>query len=165
MFSTADGEENEEEAPRHKVSIEYCTGCRWMLRAAWFAQELLTTFQDDLHSVSLVPSRPPSPGGTFVVMLNDSKIIWNRKEEGRFPEAKELKQRIRDGIKPGMDLGHSDVPHHESPVAAATSSSSSNEGEEEKCVDCDDKEDGSGGVVEEMDEDQAAELRKQFGVL
>ena len=49
-----------------KVSIEYCTGCRWMLRAAWLAQELLTTFQDDLHSVSLVPSRPPSPAGSFV---------------------------------------------------------------------------------------------------
>ena len=25
------------------VEIEYCTGCRWMLRAAWLAQELLTT--------------------------------------------------------------------------------------------------------------------------
>jgi len=52
-----------------KVSIEYCTGCRWMLRAAWNAQELLTTFQDDIHSVTLIPSKPPSPGGTFVSII------------------------------------------------------------------------------------------------
>lgn len=48
------------------VSIEYCTGCRWMLRSTWLAQELLTTFQQELDSVALVPSRPPAPGGVFV---------------------------------------------------------------------------------------------------
>lgn len=30
------------------------------------AQELLTTFQDELDSVTLIPSRPPAPGGVFV---------------------------------------------------------------------------------------------------
>jgi len=48
------------------VLIDYCTGCRWMLRAAWMAQELLTTFQEELDSVTLIPSRPPAPGGVFV---------------------------------------------------------------------------------------------------
>lgn len=47
------------------VEIEYCTGCRWMLRAAWLAQELLTTFEKDIRGVLLLPSRPPSPSGTF----------------------------------------------------------------------------------------------------
>src|SRR5688500_5080107 len=28
------------------ITIEYCPKCGWMLRAAYFAQELLTTFQD-----------------------------------------------------------------------------------------------------------------------
>ena len=49
------------------ISIAYCTGCRWMLRAAWMAQELLTAFQDEFDcSITLVPCRPPAPGGIFV---------------------------------------------------------------------------------------------------
>ena len=28
------------------VRIKYCTGCRWMLRSAYLAQELLTTFDE-----------------------------------------------------------------------------------------------------------------------
>ena len=92
-----------------RISIEYCTGCKWMLRAAWMSQELLTTFQDELYSVSMIPSKPPSPAGTFLITLNDTIVIWNRKEEGRFPEAKEVKQRIRDWIRPERSLGHSDT--------------------------------------------------------
>jgi len=53
-------------APKPNVGITYCTGCRWLLRAAWVAQELLTTFETELASVTLIPSRPPAPGGIFV---------------------------------------------------------------------------------------------------
>ncbi len=88
-----------------KVEIEYCPGCRWLLRAAWTAQELLTTFEAELGAVTL---RPSEIGGTFRVSLGEH-IIWDRKEEGRFPEMKELKQRIRDQIDPERNLGHSDV--------------------------------------------------------
>jgi selenoprotein W-related protein len=105
-LNSSKGSDNEQ-LPR--VSIEYCTGCKWMLRAAWISQELLTTFQDELHSVSLVPSKPPSPAGTFLITLNGNIVIWNRKDEGRFPEAKEVKQRIRDAIRPEKSLGHSDT--------------------------------------------------------
>jgi len=31
--------------PAPRVEIEYCTGCRFLPRAAWLAQELLTTFE------------------------------------------------------------------------------------------------------------------------
>lgn len=86
------------------IAIEYCPKCGWLLRSAWLAQELLTTFQDDLHSVTLIPSET---GGRFEVRLND-KVIWDRKTEGRFPEAKEVKQLIRDEIDPERSLGHSD---------------------------------------------------------
>ena len=85
------------------VTIEYCTGCRFLMRAAWLAQELLSTFEQDLHSVGLCPGS----GGVFIVRLNGS-IVWDRKTEGRFPEAKELKQRLRDLVAPGRSLGHSD---------------------------------------------------------
>jgi selenoprotein W-related protein len=89
----------------HKVDIQYCTQCRWLLRAAWLAQELLTTFEADLASVSL----SPGSGGVFEVRLNDA-IIFSRKTESRFPESKELKQLIRDVIAPERDLGHCDKP-------------------------------------------------------
>ena len=46
------------------VKINYCTGCRWMLRSAWICQELLTTFEQELNSVTLVPNRQSS--GLFV---------------------------------------------------------------------------------------------------
>jgi selenoprotein W-related protein len=86
-----------------RVEIEYCTQCRWLLRAAWMAQELLTTFVDDLAEVALVPGT----GGVFDIRL-DGETIFSRKDAGRFPEAKEVKQLIRDQIDPARSLGHSD---------------------------------------------------------
>ncbi len=88
---------------RPRLEIEYCAQCRWLLRAAWMAQELLTTFEADLGEVALVPGR----GGVFEVRL-DGETIYSRQKEGRFPESKELKQLVRDRVAPGRDLGHSD---------------------------------------------------------
>ena len=88
-----------------RVEIEYCTQCRWLMRAAWMAQELLTTFESELKEIALIPGT----GGIFDVRL-DGVCIFSRKEQGRFPESKELKQLIRDRVAPGKDLGHSDRP-------------------------------------------------------
>jgi len=87
-----------------EVEITYCPGCRWLLRAGWTAQELLTTFEADLGGVTL---RPTEVAGTFEVTV-DGQRVWDRKTEGRFPEMKELKQAIRDVIDLERDLGHSD---------------------------------------------------------
>ena len=38
-----------------RIEIEYCTRCRWLLRAAWMAQELLSTFEAELGEVALIP--------------------------------------------------------------------------------------------------------------
>ncbi len=86
------------------VEIEYCTQCRWLLRAAWMAQELLTTFEGDLGGVTL----RPGTGGIFEIRTGDA-VLWSRVAEGRFPDAKELKQRVRDRVAPDRDLGHSDA--------------------------------------------------------
>jgi selenoprotein W-related protein len=86
-----------------RLELEYCTQCRWLMRAGWTAQELLTTFVDELAEVSLVPGK----GGIFEVRL-DGETLWSRKEERRFPEMAELKQRLRDRIAPERELGHSD---------------------------------------------------------
>ena len=86
-----------------RVEIRYCTQCRWILRAGWLAQELLSTFDTELGEVALVPGT----GGVFEVRV-DNELIWSRKEQGRFPEAKEIKQLVRDRVAPDRDLGHSD---------------------------------------------------------
>ncbi|MGH7900522.1 MAG: SelT/SelW/SelH family protein [Thermodesulfobacteriota bacterium] len=86
-----------------RIEIEYCTQCKWLIRAAWMAQELLTTFEAELGEVAL----KPGTGGVFDIRLG-KEIIWSRKEKGRFPDIKELKQIVRDTIAPGKDLGHTD---------------------------------------------------------
>src|SRR5213594_1984587 len=74
-----------------RVEIKYCTQCRWLLRAAWTAQELLTTFEHELGEVALVPGT----GGVFSVRL-DGEPLWERKARAGFPELRELKQLVRD---------------------------------------------------------------------
>lgn len=86
-----------------RISILYCSQCNWMLRAAWLAQELLNTFGQDLGEVAL----QPGTGGIMEIRLDD-ELIFSRKEAGRFPESKELKQLVRDRIDPDRSLGHSD---------------------------------------------------------
>ena len=88
---------------RNRVEIKYCTQCRWLMRAAWMAQELLTTFETELLEVALVPGK----GGIFDVIVDD-ELLWSREEKGRFPDIKELKQLVRDRVSPGKDLGHTD---------------------------------------------------------
>ena len=86
-----------------RVEIEYCTQCRWLLRAAWMAQELLTTFEAEIGEVALVPGK----GGIFEVRA-EGQLVWSRHERKRFPEIKELKQAVRDVVAPGKSLGHAD---------------------------------------------------------
>jgi len=107
------------EVPR--VAITYCTQCKWMLRAAYFGQELLSTFGTAIGEIALIPAT----GGIFTVYLTyipefnqehgkefavQEVLLWDRKAEGGFPETKILKQRLRNYIEPGRDLGHSDKP-------------------------------------------------------
>ena len=83
------------------VTITYCRQCNWMLRSGWMAQELLSTFSEELGSVTLVPGT----GGIFTIEVN-GELIWDRKAEGGFPDVKALKGRVRDRVDPDRDLGH-----------------------------------------------------------
>ncbi|KAI0834961.1 Rdx family-domain-containing protein [Hypoxylon sp. FL0890] len=116
--------------PLPRVTISFCTQCKWMLRAAYFAQELLSTFSTSLGEVAL----QPSTGGTFVVEIFfqqpqpepsatsqsnsnptiQQRVLWDRKVDGGFPETKELKRRVRDVIEPGRNLGHVDKDYSSS---------------------------------------------------
>ncbi|EEY22650.1 selenoprotein W family protein [Verticillium alfalfae VaMs.102] len=103
--------------PLPRIAIRFCTQCKWMLRAAYFAQELLSTFSTSLGEVALIPST----GGTFTVTITtaadadpastSTKTLWDRKTDGGFPETKELKRRVRDVIDPSRNLGHVDRDH------------------------------------------------------
>ncbi|KAI2469231.1 Rdx family-domain-containing protein [Annulohypoxylon bovei var. microspora] len=127
--------------PLPRVTIRFCTQCKWMLRAAYFAQELLSTFSTSLGEVAL----QPSTGGTFVVEIVfaqpspasspssppaiQQRVLWDRKTDGGFPETKELKRRVRDAIEPGRNLGHvdRDYPSSTTITTIPTPSSSSSQ--------------------------------------
>ena len=115
-----------------------------MLRSSWIASELLTTFADDsnLVSVTMKPSLPGSAGGIFRVSASsseevndDGSSLWDRKVEGRFPEAKEVKQLVRDCVDPEKDLGHSD---RDKQTAMHVDAGADQKGED--CIECKEEE-------------------------
>lgn len=83
------------------VEIHYCTQCKFLLRASWLAQELLTSFEQELAELTLVPSS----GGILEIRL-DGQPIFSNKVEDRFPDAKEIKRLVRDHVAPGRVIGH-----------------------------------------------------------
>ncbi|CAF3444476.1 hypothetical protein SNK03_008588 [Fusarium graminearum] len=127
------------QTPLPRVSIQFCTQCKWMLRAAYYAQELLSTFSTGLGEVAL----QPSTGGTFIVSIThqapgaetaSTKTLWDRREDGGFPETKELKRRVRDVIEPERDLGHVDKDYGKKKDGAVEEKTDKTE--EKKCEDC-----------------------------
>lgn len=91
------------ESSKPEIAIRYCTRCNWLLRAGWIAQELLSSFSDEIESVSL----HPDTGGIFEIRIGDL-LIWERQRDGGFPQISELKRRVRDVVAPERDLGHHD---------------------------------------------------------
>ena len=88
---------------KHYIEIKFCPKCKWLTRATWISHELLSTFESDLSSVTLVPSE----SGVFDITCNQS-LIFSRKEENGFIDVAIIKQRIRDFIDPDRSLGHVD---------------------------------------------------------
>ena len=86
------------------IEIEYCTKCRWLLRASWIAQELLSTFNAEIRGVTLIPG---NEAGIFEIRCG-RKIIWERGKKKGMPEIKDLKREVRDMVAPDKDLGHID---------------------------------------------------------
>lgn len=92
------------------VTIHYCSQCNWMLRASWMAQELLHTFSTDLGGVTLIPGT----GGIYEIRVNQQPI-WDRKVDMGFPDAAEIKRRLRAVCFPQRDLGHIDSHNDKTP--------------------------------------------------
>lgn len=88
----------------NQVKIEYCPGCKWLPRATWVAQELLTTFEKELESVAIAPAKV---SGDFNIWVN-GQLLFSRKENGGFIDIAPLKRMLRDQIAPEKSLGHTD---------------------------------------------------------
>jgi len=73
----------------------------FLLRAAWLAQELLTTFESELAEVAL----RPGSGGVFEVRM-DGEVIASNANSGAMPDVGEVKRLLRDRIAPGRPIGH-----------------------------------------------------------
>lgn len=123
-----------------RVTIEFCTRCKWNLRAAWYLQELLSTFGTDLGEVAL----QPGSDGTFIVKIdtNDSNgenLLWDRKSVQRFPDSKELKQLVRDVIDPTRNLGHVDKSKNQAESDKKNEQQNENQtgqNDNDQCTDC-----------------------------
>lgn len=97
-------------AAKPKVRIVFCEGCKWALRSGWYAQELFSTFNGQLSAVELAVGDQ----GQFQIWVEypgdqAGQRIWCRKENEGFPEAADLKRRLRDVINSDASLGHCDL--------------------------------------------------------
>ncbi len=90
--------------PKPTIVITYCPKCNWLLRSAYMAQEILTTFTNEVEGVLL---KPAIVAGTYQIYVND-ELIFDRVTQGGFPEVKSLKQTIRNLVCPEKNLGHTD---------------------------------------------------------
>ena len=84
-----------------RVEITYCTRCKFLLRAAWLAQELLITFESELDEVALCPGS----GGIFEVRVN-GEVIASSADGAPMPDPAQVKRLLRDRIAPGRQIGH-----------------------------------------------------------
>lgn len=164
------------------IVIRYCSNSGYLLRAAYYGQELLTTFCDgELGAISLQPIESDFDGLFSVTLCNTEELptlLWDKFDSGRFPEVKELKQLVRDAVTPQKDLGHSEAQTSVEKDsldnlgdcivcnAAKSDTEMRNLGDEEKKED--DEEDGGGhsyGDDGYLDDDEAEEARRYFGVM
>ncbi|KAI5845194.1 Rdx family-domain-containing protein [Morchella snyderi] len=148
-----------------RVTIQFCTQCKWLLRAAYFAQELLSTFSTSLGEVSLLPAT----GGVFIVEIHHQTpasttedgsaivktILWDRKIDSGFPETKELKKRVRDVIDPSRDLGHVDgrkKPSTETTISPVVRGAGEQAGQAQKTNPACTPKDGGGSTCEDCNQ-------------
>ncbi len=83
-----------------RLEIFYCRQCRWLLRASWMAQEMLTTFGEELGEVAIVPGS----GGIFEIAL-DGEVVATNRDKAPTPDASVVKRAIRDRVAPDKAIG------------------------------------------------------------
>ena len=74
------------------LEITYCQPCGHQPRAVEMVNQLLATYGMPMNK-KLTVSLKPSDSGIFDVVL-DGKLIFSRKQAGRFPTVEEIKGQI-----------------------------------------------------------------------
>lgn len=137
-----------------RILLKFCTKCKWTLRATWYQSELFQTFSSEIGEITLQPSE----AGVFQiwVFMNDEDkgtLIWDRVEEGGFPDSKVLKRRVRDVLygegEKSRDLGHVDRVRNDSGEEESGLlrqgkkcwvGNRKEEGDEGECLECEEQE-------------------------
>lgn len=83
------------------IKIEYCPVCGWLPTATYIAQELLTTFKNELQAVSLEPS---SVTGRFNIQIHHQGFS-DRKFDIPNTDVKIIKRQIRLHIDTDLGTG------------------------------------------------------------
>ena len=117
-----------------------------MLKSFWMAQELLTTFEDEIDAITIIPS---STKGIYSIQLSQANtlgpeiskrtLLWDRKEKGGFPSPKVLKQIVRDLVTPEKFLGHSDTKERQEEAEGGGDTTTTVDGDGDKSVDDDEQ--------------------------
>lgn len=74
------------------LEITYCQPCGHQPRAIELVNQLLATYGMPLNK-NLTVALKPADGGVFDVVL-DGKLIFSRKQLGRFPSLDEIRNQI-----------------------------------------------------------------------
>ncbi len=84
------------------LEITYCQPCGHQPRAIELVSQLLATYGMPLNK-KLTVELHPSDGGIFDVVL-DGKLIFSRKQEGRFPTVDEIKKYIEPAVSVPLEV-------------------------------------------------------------
>jgi selenoprotein W-related protein len=84
------------------LSITYCQPCGHQPRAIELVNQLLASYGMPLNK-KLTIALKPSDGGIFDVVL-DGKLIFSRKQEGRFPTVEEIKKQIDPALAVPLEV-------------------------------------------------------------
>jgi selenoprotein W-related protein len=84
------------------LEITYCQPCGHQPRAMEMVNQLLSSYGIPLNKKMTI-SLKPSDGGIFDVVL-DGKVIFSRKQEGRFPTVDDIKSKIDPALTVPLEV-------------------------------------------------------------
>ena len=76
-----------------KIRIEYCTSWGYLGRAVALANSSLDEHKNKIGELTIIPSS----GGVFEIEV-DGKLIFSKKELGRFPDEGEAEKLIGEAL-------------------------------------------------------------------
>ena len=76
-----------------EIGVEYCVPCSYLSRTMWLVGDVLTDLQEDIKSLTLVPSS----SGRFEWTV-DGELVYSKAQTDRFPDLDELKMLVANKL-------------------------------------------------------------------